>query len=513
MKKLISIILCIAALSVFAACNNGNTDTDETKKPADQTTQAESTDSATNVTNGTEGSETNAETDAETDAQTEPELTPQELIANALSKRDAYSSYKYDANIVMSVFGEEMKVLGTEMFINKNGSISYATYSVDEGGEQSDGTFYRDGVIYTTVNYEECCGKLSTKEFLDYFKKSSAMMEISSLLQSCTEFTAEKGENGTLTVKSSEMDFTSLSEIMGIDNSDIAGMDMQVDGSVAVTIDANGDAVSEVFDITFKMGQAGITVEMPVKITSTLSQINSLTSITFDEKKLKDYEPIQEIGAFMELCDISDACYEITGNCLIEYKLDVEQMGAHEQKINVRFDYDEEKLCDIIDIQIKEKFTVGTDSVTSDKSVFLSPESSYITENGVKTDVEYDNDASDEIMSVYTEYVFGYPEVAQNIKITSKDGGKLYTFDIDKNNETNVYIFLNNLTKRSFDGDIGVDDITDKKVDYMKGEILVDADGNVVYYKNSAKIEITADGVTRTVIYETKVSPAATIVA
>jgi hypothetical protein len=290
-------------------------------------------------------------------------------------------------------------------------------------------------------------------------------------------------------------------------------MDMQVDGSVAVTIDANGDAVSEVFDITFKMGQAGITVEMPVKITSTLSQINSLTSITFDEKKLKDYEPIQEIGAFMELCDISDACYEITGNCLIEYKLDVEQMGSHEQKANVRFDYDEEKLCDIIDIQIKEKFTVGSDSITTDKSVFLSPESSYITENGVKTDVEYDNDASDEIMSVYTEYVFGYPEIAQNVKITSKDGGKLYTFDVKKNNETNVHIFLNALTKRSFDGDISVDDITDKKVDYMKGEILVDADGNVVYYKNSAKIEITADGVTRTVIYETKVSPAATIVA
>ena len=76
-----------------------------------------------------------------------------------------------------------------------------------------------------------------------------------------------------------------------------------------------------------------------------------------------------------------------------------------------------------------------------------------------------------------------------------------------------MHIFLNTLTKRSFDGDISVDDITDKKVDYMKGEILVDADGNVVYYKNSAKIEITADGVTRTVIYETKVSPAATIVA
>ncbi len=512
MKKLISIILCIAALSVFAACNNGNTDTDETKKPADQTSQAESTDSATNVTNGTEGFETDAETDAQTDAQTEPELTPQDLIVNALSKRDAYSSYKYDANIVMSIFGEEMKMLGTEMFINKNGNISYASYSVDEDGEQSDGTFYRDGVIYTTVNYEECCGKLSTKEFLDDFKKSSAMMEISSLLQSCTEFTAEKGENGTLTVKSSKMDFASLSEIMGIDNSDIAGMDMQVNGSVAVTIDANGDAVSEVFDITFKMGQAGITVEMPVKITSTLSQINSLASITFDENELKDYEPIQEIGAFMELCDISDACYEITGDCLIEYKLQVDQMGTHEQTVNVKFDYDEEELCDIIDLQIKEKFTVGTDSITADKSVFMSPEGSYITENGVKTDVEYDEDAAAEFTNLYTEYVYGYPKIAQNVKITSEDGGKLYTFDIKKNNETNVYIFLDALTKRSFEGDIGVDDITDKKVDYMKGEILVDADGNVVYYKNSAKIEITADDVTRTVIYETKVSaPAATI--
>ena len=494
MKRILAILLSVSMLGIFCACGGSDTQTepDETKKKAESSALADDTSSE----------QTGESTDAPTATETERELTADEVLNDALTKRDAYKSFTYTSETSLEMLGTTETVNGVEKFVSADNTEYSNVFSAKVDGEESESknTYYTDGKLYIDEEGELFCGPVSTEDLKAYLAKEATSAKIPMLAQTCKKFSIEKAEGG-FTVTAEELDPAAVVALVDSDAS-MEGIDVEVSGNIVFNINENGDIVSEKLDVTFKLSQSGISMELGISISGTFSDVNTLDDVTFDGVDLDEYKHVDDLFAAMELADAALQCVFYDSEYKIDYKLqlsDGTETLTDVQNIVCNIGADENYNTTFM-MTVQRDFPM----IPAKKTVIkLSQDESYTEVDGVKTAIEYSDELMSDIMYAYDEPVIASLGYASNIKIEKTADGTLYTFDIS---EDNAFIIADMLLARTISSDMSSADMDDIDVKSLSGEILVDNDGYPVYYMNKAEMVLTKENAPISFVYESKIS-------
>lgn len=496
MKRILAILLSVSMLGIFCACGGSDTQTeaDETKKKAESSALADDT----------SAEQTGEQTNAQTDNATEPDLKADEVLNEALTKRDAYKSFTYTSVTEFSIFGTTETVNGVEKFVSGDNTEYSSIFSAKTDGEESESknTYYTDGKLYIDEEGELFCGPVSTEDLKAYLAKEATSAKIPMLAQTCKKFSIEKAEGG-FTVTAEELDPAAVLALVDSDAS-MEGIDVEVSGNIVFNMNENGDIVSEKLAVTFKLSQSGISMELGISINGTFSDVNTLDDVTFDGVDFDEYKHVDDLFAAMELADVALQCIFHDSEYKIDYKLQLSDEDETETLTDVQ-----NIVCNIgVDENYNTTFmmTVQRDfpMIPAKKTVVkLSQDESYTEVDGVKTAIEYSDELMSDLMYAYDEPVIASLGYASNIKIEKTADGTLYTFDIS---EDNAFIIADMLLARTISSDMSSADMDDIDVRSLKGEILVDNNGAPVYCMNKAEMVLTKENAPISFVYESKIS-------
>ena len=211
------------------------------------------------------------------------------VVLDAISKRKSYKSYTYKSIITTKVLGNEIRIDGVERFLSDDDGVQFFLES-HIGEQLADATYYKDGVLY--LNGESpICGDISADEFYTLNCTELAKMD---WLADFSDYDAVQAEENVAVIMNGIMP---EAVIRAFDLSSVIpdGKAPVISGDAKVIINPHGDIINESFNLKITVLSADQPFEMEIVYNSEISDIDSLTSIDFNDEALSEYDKKDDI--------------------------------------------------------------------------------------------------------------------------------------------------------------------------------------------------------------------------